>query len=264
VLFVNSALAFATAQLLTAALHETCHGLVAQALGFAPKIHAFYENNPTGTPAQSAAILAAGPIGSLVLGGLFRLWYGRGKALYGFWRLLLFWLAWLGIMEFVNYLIVTPWLAAGDTAKLADIFGAPLWTRYAIALLGAGFVFLLTPFAAADMFATAPAGTPLDEPRARRKYILRGFYLPLFAGVVLTGLAGIGGRPEFVFFGLLGTLGNIDLVAASLYVRRPVLTPPPLAEPAAAPQPRIEPAGIALYVALVLFYVLVLSRGLPV
>jgi hypothetical protein len=261
--FVNSALAFATAQLLTAALHETCHGLVAQALGFAPKIYAFYEDNPTGTPVQSAAILAAGPLGSLVLGGLFRLWYSRGKATYGFWRLLLFWLAWLGIMEFVNYLFVTPWLTLGDTAKLADIFGAPLWSRYAVAVLGAGLVFLLAPFAAADMFAVAPAGTPLDEPGARRKYIVRSFYLPLLVGVVLTGLGGIGGRPEFVFFGLLGTLGNIDLVAASLYVRWPIVTPP-LAEPAATAQPRIEPAGIALYVAVVLFYILVLSHGMPV
>ena len=93
---------------------------------------------------------------------------------------------------------------------------------------------------------------------------MRGFYLPLFAGVVLTGLAGIGGRPEFVFFGLLGTLGNIDIVAASLYVRRPGVTPPPPADPIAATQPRIEPAAIALYVALALFYILVLSRGLPV
>jgi hypothetical protein len=263
-MFVNSAVAFAAAELLTAALHETCHGLVAQALGFAPKIYAFYENNPTGTPAQSAAILAAGPLGSLVLGGLLRLWYGRAKALHGFWRLLLFWLAWLGIMEFVNYLIVTPWLTAGDTAQLADIFGAPLWSRYAVALLGAGLVFLLAPFAAEDMFALAPAGAPLDPSRARRRYIMRGFYLPLFAGVVLTGLAGIGGRPEFVFFGLLGTLGNIDIVAASLYVRRPGVTPPPPADPIAATQPRIEPAAIALYVALALFYILVLSRGLPV
>ena len=154
------------------------------------RFYAFYENNPTGTPAQSAAILAAGPLGSLVLGGLFRLWYDRLKSSHGFWRLLLFWLAWLGIMEFVNYLIVTPWLTAGDTAQLADIAGAPLWSRYAAALLGAGLVFLLAPSAAADMFAVAPAATLLDEPRARRRYIMRGFYLPLFAGVVLTGLAG--------------------------------------------------------------------------
>jgi hypothetical protein len=262
--FVNSALAFATAELLTAALHETCHGLVAQALGFAPKIYAFYEDNPTGSAVQSAAILAAGPLGSLFLGGLFRLWYVRSKGRSGFWRLLLFWLAWLGIMEFVNYLIVTPWLTAGDTAQLADIFGAPLWSRYAVALLGAGFVFLLAPYATADMFAIAPAGTPLEEFRARRRYIVRGFYLPLFAGVVLTGVAGIGGRPEFVFFGLLGTLGNSDIVGASFSVRRPIVTPPPLAQPIAAAQPGIEPAGIALYVALVLFYILVLSRGMAV
>ncbi len=61
-LFVNSALAFASAELLTAALHESGHGLAAQFFGFSPHIYAFYENNPSGDACETLTILAAGGV----------------------------------------------------------------------------------------------------------------------------------------------------------------------------------------------------------
>ena len=60
-LSINSALAFASAELVTAALHEAGHGLAAQAFGFSPHIYAFYENNPSGNARETLTILAAGP-----------------------------------------------------------------------------------------------------------------------------------------------------------------------------------------------------------
>ncbi|MGH7727817.1 MAG: hypothetical protein ACREM2_03335 [Vulcanimicrobiaceae bacterium] len=264
--FVNSAFAFASAELLTAALHEAGHGVAAQALGFSPHIYAFFEDNPSGTRAQSLLILAAGPLTSLVLGGLFLLWLRRGPPRYSFGRLLLFWLAWLGIMEFVNYLVVTPFLSAGDTAQIADLLAWPLAIRYVIAALGVVLVLLLGRSAAAAMFVVAPGDPPLhlESRRGRRGFILFGFYLPLVAGVVLTALAGIGGRPAMIGFGLLGTFGNIDIVVAAMYLGRPLEASGTAITPAPGALLRVEPAAIVLYLALVALYVFVLAHGLPV
>ncbi|MGA3038680.1 MAG: hypothetical protein ABSE64_14485 [Vulcanimicrobiaceae bacterium] len=257
--FINSALAFAAAVLLTAALHETGHGLAAQALGFSPKIYAFYEDNPTGTPMQNLLILAAGPCTSLVLGLIFLLWLRRGIPRYTFPRLFLFWMAWGGIVEFVNYIIVTPVLRGGDTWAIADILQAPLWTRWAWCAMGIVAILRLAPIAKESMFAVAPQGVELDSRRAQRRYVMGGFYLPLLVGVVLLAPAGIGGKASIVMLGLFSALGNIDIIAATLY-RRP--DPPAVHGIDAAL--RIEPLAIGAYLVMVTLYVFVLSHGLPV
>jgi hypothetical protein len=259
--FVNSALAFACAELLTAALHESGHGLVAQALGFAPKVYGFYENNPTGTPAQTLAILAAGPLVSLFGGAAFWFWYARAEPRYGFGRLLLLWLALLGVMEFVNYLIVTPWLAAGDTAQFAGLLGWPVAARYAVAVAGAAMLAGLARPAAAAMFAVAPASVPLGSASARRRFVLREFYLPLIAGVALTALAGVRTAPAFLGYGLLGTFGNIDIVVAALFAGGQA---PVVAERGSDDPLRIEPALLAGYAGMVLAYVLLFSQGVSI
>lgn len=258
--FANSALAFATAMLATAAIHETGHALAAQGLGFAPSIYAFYENNPSGAPWQNLIILSAGPIASLIVGSLCFLWLRRAAARYSYWLLLLFWFAWLGILEFVNYLVVTPWLTAGDTAQIADVLHWPLGARYALAAAGIAIVLLLLRPAARSMFALAPQDVALDTGFARRRYIMRGFYLPLILGVALTALGGIGTNPLAVGLGLLATFGNIDLIAMSLFVAQTV----PVPHRGTSAVLRIEPAAIALWIAIVLFYIFALPGGLRV
>ena len=258
--FVNSALAYATATLLMAAVHETGHGLMAQALGFSPKIYAFYEDNPSGTPHQNLLILAAGPLTSLIVGAILLVLLRRQRSHYAFDRLLLFWMSWASIMTFVNYLIVTPWLAAGDTAAIADILNAPVWARYVVCVIGIAIVIALARPAKRAMLAIAPAAAfDLQTFRGRRAFVLYGFYLPLFAGTALTALGGIGGNPFIVFLGLLGTIGNIDIIAATLYVD---IVPDEL-RAADAPL-RIAPAAIVAYVIMVAAYVFVFARGMPV
>jgi hypothetical protein len=260
-LSVNSALAFAAAELITAALHETGHGLAAQAFGFSPHIYAFYENNPSGDVRETLTILAAGPITSLALGAIFWARYRRAKPRYSYGRLLLLWLALIGVMEFVNYLIVTPWLAGGDTAHIADVLRWPISARYGLTAIGVVLVVILGRPAARAMLAIAPRSIAIDSPRARRRFIIRSFYFPLLAGVLLTALAGIGSRPLYVVYGLLGTLGNIDIVSAARYANGV----PPDEEKRGTDAPlRIESAALLLYAALVLVYVLAFSHGVAV
>jgi len=164
-------------------------------------------------------------------------------------------------MEFVNYLIVTPWLAAGDTAQFANVLRWPMSARYGITAIGVALVVILARPAADVVFAVAPRSIALDSPRARRRFIMGSLYLPLLAGVALTALAGIGSRPLYVGYGLLGTLGNIDIVVAAQYANG---VPPNDKERGADAVLRIEPVAIALYAAFVLLYVLAFSRGVPV
>jgi hypothetical protein len=246
---------------LTAALHETGHGLAAQSLGFAPRIYAFYEDNPSGTTAQDLIILAAGPLTSLALGMLFLALFQRGEPRYTFGRLLLFWFAWLGVLEFVNYLIVTPWLSVGDTAQIANRLGWPLWPRYLVAAAGIAIVVLLGRPAARSMLAVAPESIPIESPADRRRFIFRGFYLPLFAGTLLSGLGGIGTPIAAVGYGLLAGFGDIDLIAMAMYSSRGLLVVP--GRTSGAPL-RIEPMAIVLFGLVVAAYIALLSRGLPV
>jgi hypothetical protein len=259
--FVNSAVAFASAELITAALHEVGHGLAAQALGFSPHVYAFYENNPSGDARQTLTILAAGPLTSLLLGAFFWSWYRRSTPRYSYGRLILLWLALVGVTEFVNYLIVTPWLTAGDTARIADTLRWGILARYGVTAIGIALLVILGRPAANAMLALAPHGEALDSSQARRRYLVRMFYLPLLAGVALTALAGIGSRPFYVFYGLLGTFGSLDIVVAARYADG---VPPDEDERGTDAPVRIETAGIALYAALVVVYASALSRGVPI
>lgn len=261
IFFINSAVTFASAELITAALHETGHGLAAQALGFAPRIYAFYENNPNGNPTQSLIILAAGPLMSLVTGLIFWLWYRKTTPGYNIGRLLLCWLAWLGIAEFVNYIIVTPWLTIGDTAVIANLLGLPIWSRYLVALLGLCLLFALARTAAQDFLLLAPSQEILQTPYGRRRFIMRGFYLALIAGTVLTALAGIGGNPTIIAVGLLGTLGNLGIVGVAIAASGAVSVYPQLVSNT---ELRIDSRAVGIYLLLVVFYVLALRPGLPV
>lgn len=257
----NSALAFAAAELITAALHEVGHGICAQAFGFSPHVYAFYENNPSGAAGETAAILAAGPMVSLILGTVFWTWYRRTKPRYGYSRLLLLWLSLVGVMEFVNYLIATPWLPGGDTARIADVFGLPAIARYGMALIGVASLVVLGRPAADAMLALAPRSVPVGTSRARQRFFMT-FLLPsLLAGVACTALAGIGSHLFYVAYGLLGTFANIDIVVAARYADG---VPPGELERGSDRPLRIEPAAVAVYAALAALYVFALSRGVPV
>jgi hypothetical protein len=164
-------------------------------------------------------------------------------------------------MEFVNYLIVTPFLAAGDTGQIADILGAPLWTRFVVTAVGIAAVFALARLAATTMVAVAPHDTPLDTASDRRRFIMRAFFLPFFGGLVLTAVGGTGGNPSLIALGLLGTLGNIDIVSAATGASARIDVPRRSGEDAVV---RVEPIAIILYVAMIASYVFILSRGLPV
>jgi hypothetical protein len=88
------------------------------------------------------------------------------------------------------------------------------------------------------------------------------FVLPsLLAGVACTALAGIGSRPFYVAYGLVGTFATIEIVIAARYADG---VPPGDGERGNDAPLRIERSAVAIYAALAALYVFALSRGVPV
>lgn len=110
---IQSAVAYATASLITVTLHEFGHGLAAWLYGFHPTVFGLHEEDIAATPVRIAVIAAAGPLLSLVLGLTF---LGAQKRMrgQGFMRYLTLWLGLLGIAVFMGYLITPPFYKNGD------------------------------------------------------------------------------------------------------------------------------------------------------
>ncbi|HVA26927.1 MAG TPA: hypothetical protein VNF68_02040, partial [Candidatus Baltobacteraceae bacterium] len=141
--------------------------------------------------------------------------------------------------------------------------GWPMWGSYAIAAAALAALFPLARLATAGMLSVAPSDTPITTARDRRRLVMTGFYLPLLAGVLLMAPAGIGGTPATVLLGLFAAFGTLDLIGASMmFASRDIA----VHERARLPDEtlRIEPIAVILYIAVVAFYIGMLSHGLPV
>jgi hypothetical protein len=258
-----SALAFATAGLIMTFLHELWHALAARALGFHPRVYAFVEDNPSGTPTQDVLIAAAGPIGSLIAGLFFfailRLAAGRR---YTYANILLFWMAIHGIMNFINYLIVTPWLVGGDTWAIAQRLGVSLPWQYAATIVGVLLLLFFGPRAARATLDIAPPSVALATPRDRRFFLRRFYFAPVTFGIALVLVACLRQKPVYILYAFLGMVGNYDICAVASGSPGKTYERPP--EAALGQTPALGPGPIGLYVLSVLFYLLVLTPGLPI
>ena len=214
VLFLNSAFAFSIAELVDSAVHEFGHGFMALIFGRSPMIFAFSEQNASAPRLEQAAILSLGPLTSLVLGWLALAWsWNRSAQESGkfFW----FWLAWSALMEFVNYLIVTPFLTIGDTAQIVALLHAPHWVSYFVSALGIAALFCLGGLARRHML-RLNSEQELRTTQQTRRYMRRTFYWPAILGTILTSLVFVGGRLSSVALGLLSALGTLDVIALAI------------------------------------------------
>lgn len=118
---IQSAIAYASASLITVTLHEFGHGLAARLYGFHPIVYGLHEEDVAASPVRMAVIAAAGPGVSLLLGLLFLAMHKRMRG-QGFARYLTLWLGLLGIAVFMGYLITPPFYTRGDVFKVLASF----------------------------------------------------------------------------------------------------------------------------------------------
>ncbi|CCH00448.1 hypothetical protein FAES_2439 [Fibrella aestuarina BUZ 2] len=138
----NSIVVALIANLSMVMLHELGHFLVAYSLGLNPQLHHnfVYIDPHNVADAQLLWIAAAGPLGSLLVGGAC-LSAERQIRQKRPGTLLLLWMGLHGVLLFLGYLFIAPFFREGDTGKVFALLGLPEWL---IILLSVGSVGVLT------------------------------------------------------------------------------------------------------------------------
>lgn len=138
---LQSAIAYASAALITVTLHEFAHGAAAVLLGLRPTVYGLHEEDVASGGAQAGMIAGAGPVASLVLGLIFLALHKRLRG-QGFARYLTFWLGLLGIAVCMGYLLTPPFYQEGDVYKVLASMGAttPVFMGLVFLLGGVGFI----------------------------------------------------------------------------------------------------------------------------
>ncbi len=143
---LSSATALVVAVLLMFLLHETAHSLASLALGLrAVQYPPAVDTLPAPTGAVDATIALAGPIFSLVSGLILIAVLPRRAG--SWWLLLATWFGYVSVMEFVGYLMTTPFGSTGDIGHAFAALGWPdVASWVAFVLGGIGMVALARSF----------------------------------------------------------------------------------------------------------------------
>jgi hypothetical protein len=140
---LNAAAAFVLASIVNTLLHELAHAVAGLAQGLTATLVPFSVSYaPTPTSAQGIVTAVAGPVWSLGMGAaLLAIAQSWGT---GFLRLFWLWLGFMGVMNFVGYLMIAPFVSAGDTGRALTLLHAPGWVFILVALVGVMLLFGLT------------------------------------------------------------------------------------------------------------------------
>lgn len=173
---------YTAAFLLTVVVHELGHALMSKLLGGQPVLHNTYvDNRNQHLPViREAAIALAGPLVSLVQGGLLLgwVWRGRPRGDAGLFKL---YLGLFGIINFLGYVLTGPFVPYGDIGRAEALAHLPGWAAVVLAVLaGVGLHLLVTR--AGPLFLPFGPGLAL-QPRSRLMQALVG--LPWLLGSVL-------------------------------------------------------------------------------
>ena len=248
----NSTVAFVVAQMVVIVLHESAHAVTGLLQGYGA---IQFSGEVRFTPEQTTRALVitalAGPAFSLV-SGLVAMMFRPFRGL-GFAELLWAWFAFLSAQEGFGYLTIAPLIAGGDTGAALSALHAPGWVGWLCASIGlAGTVFLARRFAVVGVRFTRD----LHEIRAFCFYpwlIATGILVTLSA-VQLAITPGTSAGAVVAIMAGSASLGIFAPMAMSFWQR--VSVRKELLDLAPVPVP-----GIAAAVALALFNILVLSRG---
>ena len=248
----NSTVAFVVAQMVVIVLHESAHAVTGLLQGYGaiqfPEEVRFTPEQATGALVVTAL---AGPVFSLV-SGLVAMMFRPFRGL-GFAELLWAWFAFLSAQEGFGYLTIAPLIADGDTGAALSALHAPGWVGWLCTAIGlAGTVFLARRFAVVEVRFTRD----LHEIRAFCFYpwLIATAILVVLSAVQLAITPGTSIGAIVAIMAGSASLGVFAPMAMSFWqrvsVRKELLDLDPVPGP-----------GIAAAVALALFNILVLSRG---
>jgi hypothetical protein len=213
-LLLNSSVAFALALLVMIMIHESGHALAAISFGLHPVVRPFSVDYAAATNAQNIATDLAGPLVSLVSGGLILVIARGGR---GFWGLFWLWLGLQSVQEFSGYLTTAPFGGVGDIGDALHTLNAPLWVGYVSCVVGLIGTFLLGRVATLRFLRFTDPAAPI--PNQMRSVGLFAWLAGVLVGLILSiGSFDASGIGFFEGFGVLAS--GIFLTTVPYYMPR--------------------------------------------
>ena len=184
---INSTLAYIAATLLATIIHEAGHFITALSLGLdATLYHNYVVSGEKSDFLSSILVPAGGPVISLISGILFL--YTFNKISNPFISLLVFWLGIKGVISFLGYLMIAPFVAVGDTGKIFSLIEMPMVWQLAIMVVSllVAVLFLLKLHRGYEVFIHEDL-QPIDKHK-KGKWANALIMYPIFIGIVVTTL----------------------------------------------------------------------------
>jgi hypothetical protein len=182
-LAINSILIGISTGIIGTILHELAHYVVAVYFGLNPELHHNYVlPRNEGTPEQHVIMAAAGPLFSFFF-GIFALWVSVKFIRPSLLKLATLWLGMGSILTLMGYMLIAPIAKNGDTGRVFDYFGVPMYLSIAIAV--ASFVainYLFGKFA--KYFIFYKHDEIFDKTETRKQL----FIYPIYASIVIMTL----------------------------------------------------------------------------
>ncbi|GAB3841834.1 hypothetical protein [Hymenobacter jeollabukensis] len=133
--------AYTAAFLLTTLLHELAHAVVGKLLGTMPVLYNSHVDgrNEQVPAATTLAVALAGPLFSLLQGAVLLALARRDRGS-GFGSLTLLFLAVFGLINFLGYVMTSPFVPYGDLGKAVVLLGLPQWAALVAAVVSAALL----------------------------------------------------------------------------------------------------------------------------
>lgn len=169
--FLFGLVIYVLAFLVTTILHELAHAVTSLVLGGRPVLHHVFVEHEALAGGRQAAVSAAGPLMSLLQGGILLAVLHHGSLAPSALRLALVWLCIHGLVNFFGYLVTTPFVANADLGKLAAWLELPGIARWGLFAAGIGAITWIGLWAREPLLAFAVEPAALTEPAARVRHV---------------------------------------------------------------------------------------------
>jgi hypothetical protein len=198
-LAINSILIVISSSIIGTILHESAHYVAAYYLHLNPELHHNYVRPlvENGTQQQYAIMAAAGPLFSLIFGIIVMfvsIKYMKPSLL----KLFMTWLGMGSILGLFGYLLISPIAKEGDTGRVFDYLGVPIYLSVAIAVVS--FIYINYLFSRyVNQFVFYKNNPIFDKNETQRQL----FNYPIYASIIIMTLLSF---PIITWISLLPTI----------------------------------------------------------
>jgi hypothetical protein len=197
-LAINSILIVISSSIIGTVLHESAHYVTAYYLNLKPEMHHNYVLPlAKGTEQQFAIMAAAGPLFSLIF-GIIILFISIKYLKPSLFKLFMTWLGMGSILCLFGYLLIAPFAKEGDTGRVFDYLGVPIYLSIGIAIVS--FIFINKVFEkCVNQFVFYKNNAIFDKLESQKQL----FIYPIYGSIIIMTLLNL---PIITWISLLPTI----------------------------------------------------------